>query len=934
MVIKISTLNLCLGLPNKKTLVKQLLISEKIDILCLQETELITNLDHSLMSFNDYTFESETNNVKSRTGMYIRTGTKYLRRLDLEGVNSHMVVIDVKSNPGLRLITLYRSFNPQNQLHPRDFFKYQLELLKQATHDNTIILGDFNLDWTKKGVHGYQFRNYFLDMDNILGESNLVQLVNFNTWCRLVNSQVRESLIDHVYSSNPATILSVDGIKPVFGDHTMVNVLVKLNRPVPTTYQRRDWKRYSKESLCALLSVVDWNIQDDSVQSYWNTFENRLVEVVDNIAPMCTFTQGSHVKVNIPPRIKQKINQRKRLLRSFRRSKDENTKVRLDLVDKDVKQFFNRQRANNVRKLIVPGNTKSLWKAVNMAKDTCKNNLPKTLYENGVEIDQDKVADVFGSFFDRKIRTILAEVRINDLVHNGRRMVDAEDRMFMRESDVLECIKTLKGKNSEGLDRIPQRILVDGAEVLLKPISGLFKRIYVTGMVPDQWLIAKTIPVFKNKGQTSDISNYRPIANLCSTSKIFEKLILKRILEIQDNAGLDFTNKNQHGFKRKNSTSTLMAVLQSQIARALEDEDYVIVASLDLSSAFDLVDIDLLMKRLDLIGLPADVLRLIRAWLVNRSFYVSIDGTNSTLFDLLLGTVQGSILGPVLYGIFVSPLFDKETFLSYADDTFIPKCNNSLENLILDVEKTLKAITKWLRDSGLKVNQGKTEICLFSKRDTAPVRIKIDGSTIMSKKSIKVLGVVFDSKLNWSDHVAYAINRASRALNAIKLIRKFFNTRELISLTTSNYYSILYYNSEIWHLPSLTNELKHSLFIASAVALRVCLHYPDNSISYKELHKITKRATPEMICEYKMALLLYKTFNDRQPEGEWLNLNDNFICTSRQSLFKVKRAHHSKTGLNCATNRFHYLNDKIPLEWLNKGFANYKIECKKLFLSF
>ena len=232
----------------------------------------------------------------------------------------------------------------------------------------------------------------------------------------------------------------------------------------------------------------------------------------------------------------------------------------------------------------------------------------------------------------------------------------------------------------------------------------------------------------------------------------------------------------------------------------------------------------------------------------------------------------------------MSPLFDIETFLSYADDTFIPKCTNSLENLIHDVEKTLKAITKWLRDSGLKVNQGKTEICLFSKRDTAPVRIKIDGSTIMSKKSIKVLGVVFDSKLNWSDHVAYAINRASRALNAIKLIRKFFNTRELISLTTSNYYSILYYNSEIWHLPSLTNELKHSLFIASAVALRVCLHYPDNSISYKELHKITKRATPEMICEYKMALLLYKTFSDRQPEGEWLNLNDNFICTSRQSL--------------------------------------------------
>jgi hypothetical protein len=136
----------------------------------------------------------------------------------------------------------------------------------------------------------------------------------------------------------------------------------------------------------------DWNIQDDSVQSYWNTFENKLIQVIDNIAPMCAFIHGSHAKENIPLRNKNKINQRKRLLRSFRRSKEVHTKMQLYMVDKDIKQFFNRQREINVRKLIVPGSIKSLWKAVNMANDTSNNNLPKTLYENGVEIYQDKVA--------------------------------------------------------------------------------------------------------------------------------------------------------------------------------------------------------------------------------------------------------------------------------------------------------------------------------------------------------------------------------------------------------------------------------------------------------------------------------------------------------------------------------------------------------------
>ena len=97
---------------------------------------------------------------------------------------------------------------------------------------------------------------------------------------------------------------------------------------------------------------------------------------------------------------------------------------------------------------------------------------------------------------------------------------------------------------------IPQRILVDGAEFLVTSFEGLFQRIYYQKTVPGQWLVSKTIPVFKNKGDKNDIENYRPISNLCSSSKIFEKLILKRILEIQDLFDVDLTNLSQHGFKK------------------------------------------------------------------------------------------------------------------------------------------------------------------------------------------------------------------------------------------------------------------------------------------------------------------------------------------------------------------------------------------------
>jgi hypothetical protein len=247
----------------------------------------------------------------------------------------------------------------------------------------------------------------------------------------------------------------------------------------------------------------------------------------------------------------------------------------------------------------------------------------------------------------------------------------------------------------------------------------------------------------------------------------------------------------------------LSSALLSQISRALDNEEYVIVASIDLSSAFDLVNIDLLIKRLKTVGLPNDLIELIAVWLWKRSFYVSIEEENSIFLDLHLGTVQGSILGPVLYAIFVSPVFDIAELSAFADDTFIPRWDSYLPRLIVDIEKTIEQITRWLKNSGLIVNQAKTESCLFYKNDCAPVHIKVGNHTVQTKKSMNVLGVIFDSKLQWTEHVSKAVQKSNRSLNALKIIRKFFNTPELIKLVTSNFFSILLYNSEICHSANL-----------------------------------------------------------------------------------------------------------------------------------
>ena len=156
--------------------------------------------------------------------------------------------------------------------------------------------------------------------------------------------------------------------------------------------------------------------------------------------------------------------------------------------------------------------------------------------------------------------------------------------------------------------------------------------------------------------------------------------------------------------KKSKSTATAGLLLQSLISRATDANNYVLMASLDLSAAFDLVNVNLLIKRLRIIGLPMDLIKLIEVWLTGREFYVELNGTCSQIYDSKDGTIQGSVLGPILYAIFVSPLFDIAELTNFADDNFIIAFNSQVNALIENLQMNLEMIIKWLKDSGLKVN--------------------------------------------------------------------------------------------------------------------------------------------------------------------------------------------------------------------------------------
>ena len=168
-----------------------------------------------------------------------------------------------------------------------------------------------------------------------------------------------------------------------------------------------------------------------------------------------------------------------------------------------------------------------------------------------------------------------------------------------------------------------------------------------------------------------------------------------------------------------------------------------------------------------------------------------------------VGTIQGSILGPFLYAVFVSPLFDLTPFHAFADDNQVIAIDKKIEGLKTKMQIQLEMMTRWLKHSGLIVNETKTELCLFHKANHNPIDITINNVNIRSKTTINVLGILFDSQMKWEPQVSQSINKARKALHGIKLIKKRFDKNDLRQLLTSNYYSVVYYNSEVWHLHSL-----------------------------------------------------------------------------------------------------------------------------------
>ena len=235
---------------------------------------------------------------------------------------------------------------------------------------------------------------------------------------------------------------------------------------------------------------------------------------------------------------------------------------------------------------------------------------------------------------------------------------------------------------------------------------------------------------------------------------------------------------------------------------------------------------------------------------------------------------------------------------------------------------------------GLVVNCGKTKICIFHRYDQPTIQVRVADNIVKSKKSVNVLGVTFDSKLTWAEHISNTISKSNKALHAIRMIKFFFTRSELKILLNAHYFSTLYYNSEIWLTPFLHAGPKQQLLSASANAIRLCMKQENYYISFKNIHVNFGKSTPKQMALYKISLQLYKTFNSNDHGTDWLEFSNQIISSGRQTVFNIHRSNNYTIGLNMLANKFTCITNKIKLDYCNLSYSAYKHRMKIIFLPF
>ena len=370
---------------------------------------------------------------------------------------------------------------------------------------------------------------------------------------------------------------------------------------------------------------------------------------------------------------------------------------------------------------------------------------------------------------------------------------------YVSENEITEVILSLKN-SSAGQDSILASIAKPLIQYYIKPLTCLINSSFENGLFPDELKIPKVIPIFKT-GDKKDTVNYRPISILTFFSKIFEKTMYNHLISFIDKE--DILYKFQFGFRKSHSTNHAIISLVEKVNQALDSGKVLVGIFLDLKKAFDTVDHKILVDKLFKYGIRGNIFNWLKSYLSNRKQYVNWQGSNSEIETTSCGVPQGSILGPLLFILYVNDLSkvsNKFVSILFADDTTILFEGHNIDSIVTSLNYELVKLIIWLNANKLSINVSKTHYMVFHR-----ARRKVDHKDIILNNYIlqqvhftKKLGIIIDDKLKWANHISYIKNKIAKGMGILLKARKVLKIKALLQLYNSFVFPYLIYCSEVW----------------------------------------------------------------------------------------------------------------------------------------
>ena len=781
-----------------------------------------------------------------------------------------------------------------------------------AGSKDVVILGDSNLCSLKWSEESYQYKDLSNLVQDFLLETTSYQQVKQFTRSEVSRNGVTRSCIDHCYTDVPHKLSDPTVEAAGDSDHLAVIFTKYCKAPVskPQTVRKRNYKNFNVGDFLNDINTSDINEQvtsKDDLEEAAMAFEQIFSEILNIHAPMKTFQIRKHYSPHISPETKLLIAERKVLqeeatatgnpilLSEFKlKAKEVKKASKLDLKEYHERDF---------------GEDETIQKSWKTAKDILgmqKNLSPTSIIHEGETITSPaKIANLFNNFFVSKVKALrektATEPKVDPIQRlqnwvNKRGTLPAFTLKRIDLQTLRKILKRMKGKRSHGVDNIDSYSIKLAGPLIEDSLLHLINLSIEKEKFSSNWKPQLIFPLHK-KSSRFDVKNYRPVSHLVEVGKMAEYAVYEQVVHhFTDNK---LFHENHHGSLSGHSTATALLQLMDMWLEASEDTELSAALLLDQSAAYDLVDHQVLLKKLKVYNFSESAVNWFSSYLSDRSQVVQVESKQSQSTDLDDHAVpQGSILGGLIFIIFSNDFPESnqegESVLYVDDDTDVVH-DSDPELLHQKIQQVAISSAEWLQDNRMCVAGSKSKLLVIgtkrlrSMKQADQLEIQVDNMMVKETRSEKLLGIIINNELTWKeqlygetwreeDNAPGLIPQLSQRVGILRRLSKCMSKSRLKIFAEGIFYSKLNYclpvfghvfGLEIYRdvstrYHSFTKEDNRKLQVLQNSVLRLLSGKP-RSTPTVELLASTKSLSVQQLIAYQTLVMVHKIVQTSKP---------------------------------------------------------------------